>query len=268
MKHLHRITKISTTLFALSLALASNNAAASPAGASVRATVKDSQLIVIDLTPRDGKAAGYTLPASGQSSNASASLDMIGTVWDKRKDVPNLNGSNTYASVYHTGASVSASTGTWGLANTGIYADGDQLGNARATGSANQMIGVSVAAHTRLIYSGLAELSIDEWYQTGDNRTFSSAAINVGLNGTYQTLALQNGDFTGGYGTRTQDFSLFFDNNTDADRMIYMSFGTTASVDYYTTTPVPEPETYAMLGLGALVVGACARRRRRQARAL
>ncbi|MFB9242082.1 PEP-CTERM sorting domain-containing protein [Massilia antarctica] len=267
MTQLHRITRISAALLTMSLTLASANAAVDPAGASVRATLKNSQLIVIDLTPHDGKAAGYTFAASAQSSNVSASIDMIGTAWDQRRDVPNLNGSNANAYLYHTGANVNASTGTWGKANSEIYADGDQLGNARVTGNANQMIGLSVAAHTRLIYSGLAELRISEWYQSAENRTFSSAAVTVGFNGTYQSVDFQSGQFTGTYGTRSQDFSLFFDNNTEAARTIYMSVSTATNVDYYTTTPVPEPETYAMLGLGALVVGAAARRRRRQASA-
>ncbi|CUI05860.1 PEP-CTERM sorting domain-containing protein [Massilia antarctica] len=267
MTQLHRITRISAALLTMSLTLASANAAVDPAGTSARATLKNSQLIVIDLTPHDGKAAGYTFAASAQSSNVSASIDMIGTAWDQRRDVPNPNGSGSSANLYTTGANVGTSSGTWGTANTRIYANGNQLGNARISGSANQMIGVSVAAHTRLIYSGLAELSIDEWYQTAANRTFTSAAVTVGFNGTYQSLDLQSGQFTGSYGSRTQDFSLFFDNNTEAARTIYMSVSTATNVDYYTTTPVPEPETYAMLGLGALVVGAAARRRRRQASA-
>jgi hypothetical protein len=267
MTQLHRITKISSALLALSLALANASAADYPALASVEASVKKSEMFLIDLTPRDGKAPSFSFPAFSQSSSAFANFDMAGTASDLHSNKSNSQGSDIRAAIYRESVDAYARSYDWGDTFARMYVTGIGLGESNVNTGVKQLIGVSVGAHTRLIYNGTAEIRMNEWYQTPTNRTFNSGSVSVGLNGVFEKIDFKSEDFTGGYAVRTEEFSIAYDNNTDAAQTVWMSVDTAIAMHYATnatpTVPVPEPETYAMLGLGALVVGACARRRRR-----
>jgi hypothetical protein len=252
-------------LFALSLANAS--AADYPALASVEAKLTNSEMRVIDLTPRDGNAPSYSFPAFSQSSGASANFDTAGTASDLHSDQSNDMGSEIRAGIFRQSVDASASSYDWGQTSAQMYVTGIGLGESGVNASVQQLIGVSVGAHTRLIYSGIAEIKMNEWYQTATNRTFNSGSVSVGFNGVFKKIDFKSEDFTGGYAIRKEELILAYDNNTDAAQTIWMSVDTGIAMRYATditpTVPVPEPETYAMLGLGALIVGAAVRRRRR-----
>jgi hypothetical protein len=263
----HRITKISSALLGLSFALANASAADYPALASVEASLKKSEIVLIDLTPRDGKAPSYSFPALSQSSSASASFDTAGTASDLHSATSNDKGSEIRAGIYRESADASARSYGWGDTFAQMYVTGVGLGESGVNASVQQLIGVSVGAHTRLVYTGVAEIMMNEWYQTPTNRTFNSGSVSVGFNGVFKKIDFKSEDFTGGYAVHRQDIVLAYDNNTDAAQTIWMTVDTGIAMHYATnatpTVPVPEPETYAMLGLGALVVGAAARRRRK-----
>lgn len=256
-------------LFALSLSNAS--AADYPALASVEASLKNSTMMVIDLTPRDGKAPSYTFPAFSQSSSASANFDTAGTASDLHSGKSNDKSSEIRAGIFRGSVDASARSYDWGQTYARMYVTGIGLGDAEVNASVQQLIGVSVGAHTRLVYSGMAEIMMNERYQTPTNRTFNSGSVSVGFNGVFKKIDFKSEDFTGGYAVHREEIILAYDNNTDAAQTIWMSVDTGIAMHYATnatpTVPVPEPETYAMLGLGALVVGAAVRRRRRLASA-
>jgi hypothetical protein len=61
----------------------------------------------------------------------------------------------------------------------------------------------------------------------------------------------------------TQNFTLTLPLNGDFSTFMFDNFGGSISTDGVSVSPVPEPETYALMLAGLAVVGAAAKRQRK-----
>ncbi|NRR33859.1 PEP-CTERM sorting domain-containing protein [Oxalobacteraceae bacterium] len=119
-----------------------------------------------------------------------------------------------------------------------------------------------LAAHSSFTLNGHVDGSVTRY---GSGNFFGGSNVIVTLTmgnwgdtlGQYKKELVLN-EFENG-GSYSENFNLFYANDSDVAVELAISFAAHAGAD--TVTPVPEPSTYAMLGMGLLMVGALARRR-------
>ncbi|MCE3607130.1 PEP-CTERM sorting domain-containing protein [Massilia sp. P8910] len=264
MKQRYRLANAATALLGLSLVLAGQSAQAAP-GINAGAAVSNSRLTVIDLTPEDGAVAGYTVISA--STNVLSGIDSPGVPWTQHNDAQGrlepLAVTTSYA-----GSTVGSSADKFGEVRTNaqVY---DNIGNrGNAAGDVRQLMSLTVAPHTQLIYSGYGEVSISDARQYGRGTFVGEAVTQVQFGDEFWKRGMMQG--VGSHadsGVRSGEFSLSFYNNSDTVQYTYVSMITLTRAGYFPAAPVPEPATYAMFALGTLMVGAIARRQRRRQRA-
>jgi hypothetical protein len=230
--------------------------------ASSSATISDIQFQVTDLTPDDEAAARYLL-ANGYSF-VQGNIDGL----------PFANAADGWlaalSGVQAAGAGATgASTGSFGMF---AYGQGSDLGTAYGANAgssaglnSSNLAGILLAPFTQVTISADYHLaaSLDALgCDTGCQLAGAQALVTWG--GSMQDASLMldsQTDLLAGPIYKDGMFSITFTNNTGNWAKDAFSFR--VSVDG-SVMPVPEPESYALLGAGLAVVGLFARRRQRR----
>ncbi|WP_206752962.1 PEP-CTERM sorting domain-containing protein [Massilia aquatica] len=255
----YRLTSAAALL--VSLSLAGGSALAAPV-LNVGASISKPSLTVIDLTPDDGQVAGYRFHDTA-SSSLNASLTALAASWTQTESASSDKFALVDATALYGSSRSVSSAGQWGNLRTDLHID-DSVGHRGAgAGNVNQAMTVLVTAHTQVVFSAYGEVSIDN--RAG--ASFGNAVTTVYFGGEYWVRGMQQGAGWNDNGVRGETFSMSYVNNTNTEQYVSLNMNILTRAVYQAPSPVPEPATYAMFGLGALMVGALARRQRRQQRA-
>ncbi|ELX12127.1 hypothetical protein Jab_1c07200 [Janthinobacterium sp. HH01] len=238
------------------------------AGGSATATASWSNLTlgVIDLTPADGNAASYALNFSNVSFT-----DVV----DGEQAGGNYQYVNTYVPrdqpmskvVQYQGASASSSTnGTPGNLYSQTYLPSTS-GYVSLAIRDNNFLYLDLAPHSALTLSGHVETSITF---AGDSSPYgydasASAALSIRLwdDRDFPTYLSQNSRVTWQWGSApnlSRDYTVTYKNTSDTTQSVVVNYAT--FVESSLLPSVPEPGSYAMLGVGLALLGAVARRRK------
>lgn len=270
---------LSAALLGASLALAGFNASAD-AGYRLRSETSPVAITVIDLTPNDGHAAGFS---KGQVENHMSIwffnkdyLDQaVGSPGTAPSDSLSLKNGPTYANrSYGPGVGQFAGDMSLSIARQGTPITVSQGENSQVfsltilpftevhlTGTymlSVERIGSDTASAIGRVSSGM---SINQW-------SFDSNGIptNTFRDEYYASIDLE---VSSGNESKSGQFDLVYRNNSYSTETIHYYASSYDEVRMSSIDPeippVPEPETYAMLGIGLFVLGATARRRQRRA---
>ncbi len=219
---------------------------AAHAEATATASLTSFSYQLIDLDPADGIAPSLTL--SGQNLIVSAA------------GFPDDSGDSDPSSTLLVPGTASVNM-YYGSASSTFGTDGSF---ATATASNHEAMAVSISrwnfslsAHTTVIFTAIGSASAN--YE-GNMRAFGDAAIfaqyRISPDVGYTTL--QDDVFiSSGNGGRPLSLSI-----SSSDTELAGIVGNAASAEAYSLTPVPEPESYAMLLAGVAVLACCGRRRK------
>ncbi|CAM8670038.1 PEP-CTERM protein-sorting domain [Comamonadaceae bacterium] len=161
------------------------------------------------------------------------------------------------------------------FATTSITGDGFDTANFMAEGGSNSdkhydaisfaSLRFTLAGHTSITFGALSSLS------TNFNKTLGE----YGFAGTYFEIrdalptssVFTHGINMTGLNSENKNLQAIYSNDTDTAVTKMLVIGAFVQGESFPVTPVPEPETYAMLLAGLGVLGAVARRRKAQANA-
>jgi probable HAF family extracellular repeat protein len=208
---------------------------------------------------------GTTPTDLGIESQAFAIND-VGQVAGRRNTIGGLGGAGTHATVWN------------GITATDLGTLGGTQSMARAINNAGLVAGesniIGDAATHATVWNGTTAIDLDT---LGGTISGASAINNAGIVVGYSSLGNGAAHATLWQGTIATDLNTFLDANAISDGWILnyangindsgLIVGTatnsiTGESHAFLLTPVPEPETYAMMLAGLGLVGAMARRRK------
>ena len=261
------------------LVLHANPAAASPVSPTVKsatASISNIEYKLKDLAPNDGITPALRLDLSKTYTDSRSYVASYG-VYPKNEESgftqqsAGLDGAEGAISLDRGTAQFYRSGGTLGGGSSTAF-----LGHlGRASSGTSFYTAFSLAPQTSVTFTGHISLSIDVdggvfgHPLSGD---YASASTSIGLGRNYPESAVSFEFLGSDLGTwkdsqtLATDFSLTF-RNTGSVWLNDISFMAHQSVDLKQyqmwPAPVPEPHTYAMLGLGICLLGTVMRRQRR-----
>lgn len=261
-----RASSIATLLSGAAL-LASGTAGAAVVNASV--DYSGLQFRVIDLTPNDDIAAGFTLRSSWSSLQYNAFNANWGDIGTEYTQFPTASAPATSwtkeGKTFQTWSSDTA--GHVSVAASGAGADGSGTALLRSGWAFDVAPGTALvitADVTSTLGQDLtlpdAQLSANTWFY-GYGQLGSSSDPGTYNYGHWSTE--WRSDFSPNY-TYTKGMGVTLMNAGSSTLQGNFSLVARATAVAYVngTAPIPEPATYMMLGAGLLVAGAAARRRR------
>ncbi|MES2741602.1 MAG: PEP-CTERM sorting domain-containing protein [Pseudomonadota bacterium] len=259
-----RFSPVPAALLGLVLALSCHAALAAPS-ARASATMSNFNMSVIDLTPDDGVDAAYSL---GENQTFSAVTSSIGrNTAEIESGSWNEDATPISAYVAQIGLNANTGAGTWGNLRASSYMnanDGADILGLTVTGEADQFMSVLVSPHTRFNLAGHTDITLDTTGH-GFGGVTSFAETSIRFNETFDSFGLGT-YYPSSSGSLSRDFAYSYLNDSDSEQFVWVELRVRGQSSYYeAVAPVPEPSAYAMFGLGALMVGAIARRKRRQA---
>ncbi len=240
--------------FGLMLALPATFATA--AAVSAGAAVTNVQFHVVDLTPDDGQAGGITYYKRESSLSAVAGNLVDGKDYNdwRAASVYKSDGPN-HASMTQSGnpveiqARAEANGGDYGTAAYGLQEGYFWLRPHTSITMTGHIAGF-VQSVSGPSYATANSAASVYFYDEGRPGYYTLAEIRKELN-------LNSSPYGAVY---DEDFNLSYANNTNTALAIrWTNYEYTYAA---VTTPVPEPEGYAMLTAGLLLLGAVARRRK------
>lgn len=230
---------------------------------------------LIDLNPLDGIAPSFSFLSSAGNTllNVSATEDGLGTDSSSRQRVGTFSFSRDFLTDL-VAASAAGGINGYNLSVSGAAtAAGTSYSANAATGAGATLpatslpLNISLSANSLLLVQADASLFASTTY--GDS---ASAQANLSLSYSYgsgasavsvqdnKSLSLQFSGANAGTESLHDFLSSVFLNTSGQTQKA--SFGLSASVAGQAVTPVPEPETYALVLAGVGVAGLLARRRR------
>jgi hypothetical protein len=261
-----------------SLALVGFNASAD-AGYRLRSETSPVAITVIDLTPGDGRAAGFTKEVAQHSlfTSFSDSDHVLGSDY-KGGAAPSASVSLESGANY---TKRSYGPGVGQFANDTLLSIGKHGALATASnGDSSEGFSLTILPFTEVHLSATYMLSIE---RTGSDMAYSMASVGAGMSinqWSFDSNGVPSNTFnqeyrvskrvtdSSGNESESGQFDLVYANHLPWAETIQFYAFTSHAVNMGQIThdipPVPEPETYAMLGMGLLVLGATARRRQRR----
>jgi len=237
---------------ACGLMLAMQAPCAAAAAVSSGASVTNVQFHVVDLTPDDGQAGGITYYKRESSLTAVAG------------NIPDDKDYNDWVA-----ASVFKSSGTDRASMTHSGTPGEIQSYAEANSGVTAAYGFQdgylwLLPHTSLSMTGhmsgfvrsVSGLSYASAVSDSIVSFYKGDCVPCTLAEARKEVTLDSSPYGASY---DEDFNLSYANNTD--KAIALTWSNYQYINAGTTLPVPEPEGYAMLAAGLLVLGAVARRR-------
>ncbi|WP_229506458.1 PEP-CTERM sorting domain-containing protein [Massilia sp. BJB1822] len=226
------------------------------AGDALTAGSSNLRFSVVDLTPGDGHAAGFTV------GKVNTDLDM----WFRPRDwsLPRVGarysvGAGPHTLAHHMQDAYADITLGASLGTTEVRYRAETLNptSAYIDASYKQTIVLKLAAHSLLTLSGTAYTSFSNPLP-GATTPFSSFYITLGGEGpgaSQSSFSIRKDQPWLEY-DRSEHFQLAYANPSDHDITVNLSLEGTVHA-----SPVPEPTTYAMLGAGLALLGLTVRRR-------
>ena len=227
------------------------------------------QFQVIDLTPDDGIAAGFTV-----LQNTTSITLLTQTPYDVRTGqqiVSSGQGGPLTASLQYQNITLAGSTpGISSGSLTGTISDEDTV-DSRGLGGLRNTVYFELAPNTALLLTGHLELTLGQ--SAGLPAGVGSLArgfVDMELYGmpqstiSHATATLGKNTWAHGTGLFEDDLSLVISNRSDVVRRGGTSIELGIDTRYYTAgvPAVPEPASYGMLVTGLAVAGLMARRRK------
>jgi len=227
------------------------------AAASVSAGISMSnvQFKVTDLTPNDGQAGG--IANVEQYSWISSTTEGPRDSQFYRNIRPATSSSTSPVSV-----TMAASTGVAGEVRSTSEVHGTEF----VYSSAVQDSYFSLLPHTSITVSWHTDGFVQTDAALADGHAGADALMYFYRRNTfdylqYASTLITSSDYPNGT-TYSRDFRISYANNTDTAMPI--QWRSEVSSDGRAMLPVPEPESYAMLGAGLALIGLVARRRQRR----
>jgi hypothetical protein len=255
------------TALAAVAAFALSSPAAQAGAVSASISISDLKYQLTDLTPNDGQAANvdmWTLWPEVTSWAGSDYHDVTGGAGNLTA-TSSAGGGSASASLTHS--TLTGEKWQSRLLNNSVQAISPVAGQYEQVGSAAKGDGsldLLIYPHTTLVITG--HITAEAQFapvanHAGSIYIFINAGIGGGTGGIHQELTLTDADPA--HYSFSQDFTLSFVNNTAYYYSPTFANQTQVIVDNQPSTmPVPEPSSYAMLGVGLAVMGALARKRK------
>ena len=251
------VRSIVTALAGTLLFAASQGAAALPRGLDYEARFANVALSVLDLTPGDGVAAGYSITGGNTSLRT----------WYGFETSPGgdsasaVLGQAATASIAFETVAAAVTTGT-GIGQLGFTATTRQdLQYSELYSKVTQVIDITINPHSLVTLSGDALQRFDvvgtppEW-----SESYGAFAVSV-------RSGVQNTYWESYRSEPARPFWLDFANAGDTAITAQIRFDLSKNLLYrappYPLAAVPEPATHALLAAGLAIVGFAARRQRR-----
>ena len=276
---MHAPLRVYLPVFLLLAALNTNTAAATPVSPTVKsatASISNIEYKLKDLAPNDGITPALRLDLSKTYTDSQSHISS----YEKFPEIEDRAFSQHSAGLDGAESTISLNRGT-----AQFYRSGGTLGG----GSSAAFLGIpgdtfsgtsfytafSLAPRTSVTFTGHISLSIDVdggvfGHPLSGDYASASTSISLGRNypgytGSFEHLGSKLGTWKDSW-TLEQDFSLTCSNTgsvwlSDIGFMAYQ--GVNLKQYQMWPAPVPEPHTYAMMGLGICLLGAVIRRQRR-----
>ncbi|WP_256080705.1 PEP-CTERM sorting domain-containing protein [Massilia sp. YIM B04103] len=245
-----RHAPFAVALLSAALSLASGSSLAANWSGSLG--IDNLRLSVIDLTPSDNQAAGFSF--TGEHSALLLVYDRTPGATDR--DRVRRIGQGESVTEQLAGGHIQANIN--GIGNFRFDTSTSPTGLPRATFFYQQKSQLVLAPHSVLLLTGTASTQQTQqlnspWYTSG----FASAKLFDGKNYS-NSSSFRRDRFETPNWTTPEEFTLSFANFSDSAQLVGLELGASYSV----ATMVPEPGSYAMLGSGLLLLSGWVRRRR------
>lgn len=276
---MHAPLRVYLPVFLLLAALNTNTAVATPVSPTVKsatASISNIEYKLKDLAPNDGITPALRLDLSKTYTDSQSHISS----YEKFPEIEDRAFSQHSAGLDGAESTISLNRGT-----AQFYRSGGTLGG----GSSAAFLGIpgdtfsgtsfytafSLAPRTSVTFTGHISLSIDVdggvfGHPLSGDYASASTSISLGRNypgytGSFEFLSSHLGTWKDSR-TFEKDFSFTF-SNTGSVWLNDISFEAQQDVNLKQyqmwPAPVPEPHTYAMLGLGICLLGTVIRRQRR-----
>jgi PEP-CTERM motif len=253
------MSPINTTISCLAtIGLVFTVGSANARGIGLDANIKNVSFSVTDLTPSDGIDASY----SYQLDYNSYYLDIIGPNGLRQEINEELMGLAPVAYSLTAGSTNVSVMGDGTVGGVSIH--GNVMPDLGSDGigfmHASQGYTVTLAAHSALTLSGSAFLDVKylneiDYFQNAHG----GIAVQLYTPDEYPGVNFELKAYSN-TGVQREDFSLYYANLSD-QAITFTARFVAAGNSHVLPPAVPEPSTYAMLGIGLLAIGAIARRR-------
>ncbi|WP_217431305.1 hypothetical protein [Duganella vulcania] len=240
---------------ALGLALTITPPLAAAAAVSAETSISNVQLKVVDLTPDDGQAGGinYFDRESALYTNAGQTLHDYQNYKDLRAATATVSSGSAQAWTSHSGVPGEIQ----GRTQSNGYDAASTFTYQNASFWLMPHTSVSVSGHIAGFVQSVAGLPYASANTSAQVYFWNLSAHTGYLARVYKELTLDSSPSGSAF---NEDFNLYYANDTD--KAIAIRWASVADTYAAASAPVPEPQGYAMLAAGLLLLGAVSRRKK------